>query len=118
MAWAVCVTIGKGNAMKTLQEKLSSLPAARRKKIDKRTDVLVAEEMTMRELRKARQITQVQMAKALGVKQEQVSRSEKRADMHLSTLQRTVRAMGGELILTAQFPDGAPVRLIGFSSID
>ena len=103
--------------MKTLQEKLSSLPAARRKKIAKRTDALIAEEMTMRELRKARQITQVQMAKALGVKQEQVSRSEKRADMHLSTLQRTVRAMGGELILTAQFPDGAPVRLIGFASM-
>jgi hypothetical protein len=38
--------------------------------------------------------------------------------MHLSTLQRTVRAMGGELILTAQFPDGAAVRLIGFASID
>jgi DNA-binding XRE family transcriptional regulator len=102
----------------TLQEKLSSLPAARRKKIAKRTELLIAEEMTMRELRKARQITQVQMAKALGVKQEQVSRSEKRADMHLSTLQRTVRAMGGELILTAQFPEGAPVRLIGFGVID
>jgi DNA-binding XRE family transcriptional regulator len=104
--------------MKTLQEKLSTLPVARRKKIAKRTHLLVAEEMTMRELRKARQITQVEMAKALGVKQEQVSRSEKRADMHLSTLQRTVRAMGGELILTAQFPDGAPVRLTGFASID
>jgi DNA-binding XRE family transcriptional regulator len=104
--------------MKTLQEKLSALPTARRNKIAKRTHALIAEEMTMRELRKARQITQVQMAKALGVKQEQVSRSEKRADMHLSTLQRTVRAMGGELILTAQFPDGVPVRLIGFEAID
>ena len=104
--------------MKTLQEKLSSLPAGGRKKIARRTDVLIAEEMTMRELRKARQITQVQMAKALGVKQEQVSRSEKRADMHLSTLQRTVKAMGGELILTAQFPDGAPVRIIGFASME
>jgi DNA-binding XRE family transcriptional regulator len=104
--------------MKSLQDKLASLPAVRRKKIASRTKVLIAEEMTMRELRKARQITQVEMAKALGVKQEQVSRSEKRADMHLSTLQRTVRAMGGELILTAQFPDGAPVRLVGFTSID
>jgi DNA-binding XRE family transcriptional regulator len=104
--------------MKTLQEKLDTLPATRRKKIAKRTHLLIAEEMTMRELRKARQITQVEMAKALGVKQEQVSRSEKRADMHLSTLQRTVRAMGGELILTARFPDGAPVRLTGFASMD
>lgn len=90
--------------MKTLQEKLSSLPASRRKKIAKRADALVAVEMTIREVRKARLITQVEMAKALGVKQEQVSRSEKRADMHLSTLQRTVRAMGGELILRARSP--------------
>jgi hypothetical protein len=72
----------------------------------------------MRELHKARQITQVQMSKALGMKQEYVSRSEKRADMYLSTLQRTVRAMGGELNLTAQFPDGSRVRLIGLEAID
>lgn len=52
------------------------------------------------------------------MKQEQLSRGEKRVDMHLSTLQRTVKAMGGEVILTAQFPDGAPVRLIGFEAID
>jgi transcriptional regulator with XRE-family HTH domain len=53
--------------------------------------------MTMRELRKARKITQVQLAKKLGVKQEQVSRSEKRVDLHLSTLKGSLEAMGGTL---------------------
>jgi DNA-directed RNA polymerase specialized sigma subunit len=109
---------GEEKAMKNLQEKLKTLPATRRKKIAKRTSQMIDKEVTLRELRKARQLTQVELAKVLGVKQEQVSRGEKRADMHLSTLQRTVRAMGGELILTAQFPDGAPVRLTGFASID
>ena len=104
--------------MKTLKDKLQALPANRRRKITRRTNLLIAEEMTMRDLRKARNITQVEMAKALGVKQEQVSRIEKRTDLHLSTLKRSIEAMGGELILTAKFPDGAPVRLTGFAELD
>lgn len=103
--------------MKTLKEKLATLPASRRKKIARRIEALIAEELTMRELRKARNITQVQLAKTLGVKQEQVSRIEKRTDLHLSTLRRAIEAMGGELILSAKFPDGAPVRLTGFSEL-
>jgi len=103
--------------MKTLQEKLKVLSVSRRKKIDKRAAVLIAEEMTMRELRKARKITQTAMAKTLGVKQEQVSRIEKRTDMHLSTLRRSIEAMGGELTLIAKFPDGAPVRLSGLAEM-
>jgi len=104
--------------MKTLKDKLQALPASRRRKIARRTELLIAEEMTMRELRKARNITQVAMAKTLGVKQEQISRIEKRTDLHLSTLKRSIEAMGGELILTAKFPDGAPVRLTGFAELD
>jgi transcriptional regulator with XRE-family HTH domain len=79
---------------------------------------LIAEEMTMRELRKARNMTQIEMAKVLGVKQEQVSRIEKRTDLHLSTLKRSIEAMGGELILMAKFPDGAPVKLTGFAELE
>lgn len=103
--------------MKTLKEKLATLPATRRKKIAQRTEALIAEELTMRELRTARNITQVQLAKALGVKQEQVSRIEKRTDLHLSTLRRAIEAMGGELILSAKFRDRDPVRLTGFSEL-
>ena len=103
--------------MKTLREKLGALPASRRKKIARRTASLIAEEMTMRELRKARHLTQVELAKSLGVKQEQISRIEQRSDMHLSTLRRHVEAMGGELILTAKFPDGAPIKLTGFADL-
>lgn len=103
--------------MKTLREKLNALPASRRRKIERRTNQLVAEEMSMRELRKARQITQQQMAKALGVKQEQISRLEKRTDLHLSTLRRSIQAMGGELTLVAKFPDREPVKLTGIAEL-
>lgn len=104
--------------MKTLKDKLAVLPASRRRRIARRTKELIAEEMTIRELRKARNITQVALARALGVKQEQVSRIEKRTDLHLSTLRRSIEAMGGELILTAKFPDGASVRVTEFRELD
>lgn len=104
--------------MKTLQEKLRTLPAARRKKIAARTDQLIGEEMTMRELRKARSITQAELAKTLHVKQEQISRIEKRTDLHISTLRRSIEAMGGELTLLASFPKGAPVKITGFGELD
>jgi DNA-binding XRE family transcriptional regulator len=103
--------------MKTLQEVIAEQPATSRRKIERRFADLVAQEMTMRELRKALKVTQVQLAKKLGVNQEQVSRSEKRADIHLSTLKRSVEAMGGTLTLIAQFPDRPPVKLTGFADM-
>lgn len=99
--------------MKTLQDKLKSLPAARRRKIEARTNQLIREEMTLRELRKARSLTQAKLARSLHVKQEQVSRIEQRTDLHISTLRRQVEAMGGELTILASFPNGAPVKLVG-----
>jgi DNA-binding XRE family transcriptional regulator len=101
--------------MRTLEEALNALPAARRKRIEKRAAQLIAEELTLRELRKARKITQTQLAKKLGVKQEQISRIEKRTDLHISTLRRSVEALGGKLSLIAEFPDGVPVALAGLS---
>ena len=85
---------------------IKSLPASRRRKIEKRAATLIAEEMTLQELRRARAMTQVRLAKILGVNQAAVSKLERRADMYVSTLQDFVRAMGGELKITAKFPEG------------
>jgi transcriptional regulator with XRE-family HTH domain len=74
--------------------------------------------MTLRELRHARKLTQVRMAKALGINQDSVSRLEKRSDLLLSTLRKTVEAMGGNLSLVAEFPDRAPVVLFGIAEDD
>jgi transcriptional regulator with XRE-family HTH domain len=71
----------------------------------------MAEEMTLRELRKARKLTQVRLAKTLKINQDSVSRLEKRSDLLLSTLRKAVEAMGSTLSLVAKFPDRRPVVL-------
>jgi transcriptional regulator with XRE-family HTH domain len=98
-----------------VNDKISKLSPALRKKVEARAAELIGEEMTLRELRKARKLTQVRMAKALGVTQDSVSRLEKRSDFLLSTLRKTVQAMGGSLSLVAEFPDRPPVVLSGIS---
>src|SRR5215472_15805062 len=98
-----------------INDKIRKLGAAQRKQVEMRATQLIAEEMTLRELRRARKLTQVRMAKKLGISQDSVSRLEKRSDLLLSTLRKTVKAMGGNLSLVAEFPDRPPVVLSGIS---
>jgi DNA-binding XRE family transcriptional regulator len=98
---------------KDVNEIIDALPVARRKKIEKMGALFIAEEMTLQELRRAREITQVKMAKQLGVAQKQISVIEKRTDMHISTMRRSIEAMGGKLSLVVEFPDRVPVVLTG-----
>lgn len=62
-------------------------------------------QMQLQELRKARNATQVEVAKAMSVEQAAVSKLERRDDMYVSTLREYVKALGGELKLVASFPD-------------
>src|SRR6266567_4509059 len=94
-----------------VNDKIKKLSSARRKIVEARAAELIAEEMTLRELRRARKLTQVRMAKVLGITQDSVSRLEKRSDLLLSTLRKTVKAMGGNVRIIAEFPDRAPVVL-------
>lgn len=102
----------------TLKDKMKGLSPARRKKIEARTAELVKEQMTLQELRRARKLTQVSVAKELGITQDSVSRLEQRSDLLLSTLRKTVEAMGGNLSLVAEFPDREPVVLAGIAEIE
>jgi len=99
----------------SVEDKIGKLGVAQRKKVEARAAALIAEEMTLRELRHARKLTQVRMAKRLGITQDSVSRLEKRSDLLLSTLRKTVQAMGGSLSLVAEFPDREPVVLSGIA---
>jgi DNA-binding XRE family transcriptional regulator len=101
--------------MTNLERIRKALSPARRNRIAARAAQLVAEEMTLQELRQARKLTQVRMAKALGITQDGVSRLEKRSDLLLSTLRKTVEALGGRLSLVAEFPDRGPVVLSGIT---
>jgi transcriptional regulator with XRE-family HTH domain len=96
---------------KTLTQVIASLPRNERRQIAVRAKELIAEEMTLRDLRKAIGKTQVTVAKRLRVGQDAVSKLETRGDMYISTLRGLLKAMGGELELVARFRDRPAVRL-------
>lgn len=102
---------------KTLEDVMASLPTGRRVAIEKRAARLIAEEMTLRQLRKAHGRTQKKLASALNISQDGVSRLEKRSDLLLSTLRSYVEAMGGKLTLLAEFPGSKPVAVTGFDEM-
>jgi predicted XRE-type DNA-binding protein len=107
--------------MIAVEDVIASLPRERQEAIEIRGNELlakVARRMTLGEMRKGRKISQERIAKALGIGQMQISRLERRKDPRLSTMQRTVAAMGGHLTLIATFPDQEPVVLVTGSVID
>ena len=104
--------------MTTLRERMEKLPKTRRAKVEARAGELIGEELSLRDLRKARHRTQVRLAKELGINQENVSRIEKRTDLLISTLSGYVEAMGGTLRLVAEFPDRPPIVLCGIGALD
>jgi DNA-binding XRE family transcriptional regulator len=90
---------------KKLVDVMAALPKDRQEKVLSRAMELA----TLKDLRQAAQQTQAQMAAALGVRQDTISRLEKRSDMLLSTMRHYVESMGGKLELVAKFPDRPPV---------
>ena len=73
-------------------------------------------EMTLAELRQARQLTQATLSDTLQVGQAAVAKMEKRTDMYVGNLRRLVEAMGGELDVVARFPEGS-VKIGNFAEI-
>lgn len=69
------------------------------------TAAQLQQDMDLAELRRARQLSQEEVARTLHVGQAAVAKLEKRTDLYLSTLRRYVEAMGGELQIIARFPD-------------
>jgi transcriptional regulator with XRE-family HTH domain len=100
-------------SLKTVME---NLPPEQRTRVEKRAAELIAEEMTLQDLRKAREFTQIRMGELLNMRQENVSRLERRADLLVSTLQSYIAAMGGELSLVVEFKDRPPVKISGLIS--
>ncbi|MBZ0185836.1 MAG: helix-turn-helix domain-containing protein [Candidatus Obscuribacterales bacterium] len=97
---------------------MKTLSSSRRAKIKARAQDLLAEEKTLRELRKARELSQETLAERLGIRQGDLSKFERRADAYLSTIRRYVVAMGGTLDLVATFPDSKPVKIIQIGDLD
>jgi transcriptional regulator with XRE-family HTH domain len=85
-----------------------------RAKAARRTKELLAE-LLLSEVRQVAGKSQQQVARKLGIKQPSLSKLEKQADMQISTLQRIVKALGGELEVLARFPKGT-VKIDQFDS--
>lgn len=91
------------------------MPQAAQANASDKTKVMLAE-MPLNELRQARGLTQSTLASLLHVEQPSIAKMERRTDMYLSTLRNLVQAMGGDLVVTAKFPDGE-VRINNFSDL-
>ena len=77
----------------------------RRRRIAEMTNKMIAE-MPLHELRRARALTQQDLAESLNVKQPAVSKLEQRTDAYISSLRSYIEAVGGKLKITAEFPEG------------
>jgi transcriptional regulator with XRE-family HTH domain len=101
---------------KKFRDLVAHKPAAWHAAVEERKQALLAD-MPLHELRRARQLSQEQLAEELGATQPEISKMEHRTDMYVSTLRRFVEAMGGELEIIARFPDGM-VRITQFQELD
>lgn len=101
---------------KKFRDLVARKPPAWRAAVEKRKRELLAE-MPLHELRRARKLSQEQLAEELGATQPEISKIEHRTDMYVSTLRRFVEAMGGELEIIVRFPDGI-VRITQFHELD
>jgi DNA-binding XRE family transcriptional regulator len=100
-----------------LDDVIQGLPLDQQQEIATQAARLIEEEMTLRDLRKAHELTQERMAESLHISQDGVSRLEKRSDFLLSTLRSYIEAMGGKLRLVVEFPDRKPVTLSDLDSL-
>lgn len=82
------------------------LPPARKARIEDTTAAL-STALALHELRKARTVSQQDLARKLAVGQPAVAKLERRGDMYVSNLRRYIEALGGTLEIAARFPDGA-----------
>ena len=98
---------------KELQAKMSAAARAASEEEYRRS----VDEMSLHQLRKARELTQTRIAEELHIGQGDVSKLERRTDMYVSTLRRFIEAMGGELEITARIPDH-DVRIKNFSDLE
>jgi DNA-binding XRE family transcriptional regulator len=103
---------------RTLSEVIADLPRDQQQDIAARAAQLIEDEMTLRDLRKAHELTQERIAETLQISQDGVSRIEKRSDFLLSTLRSYVEAMGGKLRLVVEFPNRKPVAISGLDTLN
>jgi DNA-binding transcriptional regulator YiaG len=89
-----------------LSEPIKADPARAARIANERSEA-IAEivDYTLGELRRARKITQDELARLMATTQPNVSRIERGGEMELSTLRSYIEALGGRLEIAAVFDD-------------
>lgn len=92
--------------LKTLQEAIAEMSPEAQQKIQEKTEELLQETGLMI-LRNQLNISQKELAEALGVSQPAIAQMEqKNNDPRLSSLKKYINAMGGQLKLAVTMPTG------------
>ncbi|CAN5879712.1 hypothetical protein BH24DEI2_BH24DEI2_20000 [soil metagenome] len=73
--------------------------------IERGRELLLMEDALISELRKEQELTQKELADILEIRQSAISQIENQEDILVKTLERYIRALGGELEIRAKFPD-------------
>jgi len=108
----------EGRLMGVAFEKfMQRFTAEERGEIETHAQTLIAEEMSLRELRQALGKTQAQLARKLKKPQATVSRMERQSDMLISTLDKVVHALGGRVRILAELPGRKPLLLTGLADL-
>ena len=96
----------------TREQVLATNPAAAQAEASAYADI-AKRVHTLAAIRKARGLTQQQISAQLDISQAEVSRMERRENLHLDTLVRFIEATGGKLRITAIFDDNEVEVAIG-----
>ena len=76
-----------------------------RRIVEKTKEVLFMEYELVAQLRKDCDLTQKELAEILEIRQAAISKIENQEDVLVKTLERYIRALGGELEIRAKFPN-------------
>ena len=95
--------------MRTLDEAIASRSPESQARIKEMADEMILE-VGLQMMREELQLSQKQVAEAMGISQPAVTKLEQRGnDLKLATLKRYVEAMGGKLSLDVELPTGRRV---------
>lgn len=97
-------------ALKKFSELRAKLPPEVQESARRKAEMFKLD-IKLEEIRKARHITQKEIADVVGIKQPSLSKMEKEDDLHLSSLKKLVEAMEGSLNISADFPGGVSYKL-------
>lgn len=90
---------------KAFSELTKNFSKERQARLKKGKELLLMEYNLISQLRKDQDLTQEELAAILEIRQAAISKLESQEDVLIKTLEKYIKALGGELEIKAKFPD-------------